>query len=165
MAQRRVITRSEAERRIEEYQRQLLERYECFSTWELYADFGAGHCCGGIFRLRDAELRQLYRGRVPGIEKMEREAMLRAIIAYEMEQVRGPITCQAVARMGRVCDGLDRYTNVELTEWFREALDGAEVVDDPAPEEPVPAGRALAYLALLVTMAAGGVTLVLTFLS
>lgn len=166
MAIKRVITRSEAERLIGEYQREMLRRYGCSSTWELYADFGASHCCGGIFRLRDEELRQIYYRLIPGIEKMSREGMLDAIIQYERTEVGGEgfITCQDVARRSRVCDGLDRYTNTELAVWFPQVLGDAEVVDDPLPQGQVPSRRGLVFFALSIAVLLLMAFLLLAFL-
>lgn len=155
MVTKRIITRSQAERLISEHQKDMLRRLECYSTWELYADFGAGHCCGGIFRLRDEELRQAYYRLIPGIQAMDRERMVDAIIGYERSRVGGDglITCQDVAQTGRVCDGLNRYTNTELAEWFSDALGyDVQVADDPVEDDELPLSRALVYVALIAVL-------------
>ncbi|MFQ5879096.1 MAG: hypothetical protein ACE5IZ_02835 [Dehalococcoidia bacterium] len=130
MTAKRIITREEAERLITEHQIELLRQYDCLSTWEMYADFGVGPCCGGIFRLRTTELRETYRRHIPGVDTMGRDDLIKAILRYERAQLGGrPITCRAVAYQGRVCDGLDRYTNQELPWHFPEVLGECQVVD------------------------------------
>lgn len=158
MAGKRIITRSQAERLISDFQAELLRRSGYTSTWELYAETGASHCCGGIFRLKDAELRQAYGGLIEGIEGMEREELLRVILDYERSQAgeEGLVTCQAVAQEGRVCDGLSRYSNEELSWWFPEALGDCLIVDDlepasalaPSHQRFLPALFTLALIAL-----------------
>ncbi|HZP27021.1 MAG TPA: hypothetical protein VFB90_08250 [Dehalococcoidia bacterium] len=132
MAGKRLITRAEAEKLIGEHQLRMMREHDCLSTWELYVDFGVGPCCGGIFRLTLPELRHAYHRAIPDIESLEREELLRRILRFEREKLGGrPITCSAVAQQGRVCDGLDRYTNQELSWLFPQLLGGLRVVDDP----------------------------------
>ena len=135
MSDKRVISRSQAERLVGEFQVELLRRAGYTSTWELYVEKGASHCCGGIFRLKDAELRQTYSGLIEGSGQMDREGLLTAILNYERSQAGtdGLITCQSVAQEGRVCDGLSRYSNEELSWWFPGVLEGCAIVDDLEP--------------------------------
>lgn len=143
-AKKRIVTRAEAERLITQSQIELLREYDCLSTWEMYADYGVGPCCGGIFRLRTAELRETYRHLIPNAGRMERDDLLREILRFERGQLGGRlITCNAVAAEGRVCDGLDRYTNQELPWRFPHLLAGCEVVDDT-----MTLGEAAAYLGI-----------------
>jgi excisionase family DNA binding protein len=110
----------------------------------MYADYGVGPCCGGIFRLRTAELRETYRRHIPEADKMERDDLIKAILRFERSQLAGrPITCNAVASEGRVCDGLDRYTNQELPWHFPDILGDCAVVDDD-----MTLGEAAAYLGI-----------------
>lgn len=132
MAGRRLITRAEAEQLIGEHQLRMMRENDCLSTWELYVDFGVGPCCGGIFRLTTPELQHVYHRAIPGATEMERDELLHRILRFEREKLGGRlITCSAVAAQGRVCDGLDRYTNQELSWLFPQILGGLRVVDDP----------------------------------
>lgn len=160
MAAKRVITRSQAEQLVGEFQRELLRRSGYSSTWELYVEEGASHCCGGIFRLKDAELRQAYRGLIEGIEGMQREDLLTAVLDYERSQAGedGLVTCQAAAQEGRVCDGLSRYTNEELAWWFPEALGDCLIVDDLEPASAL-APSQQRFLPTLFTLALIGLSL------
>lgn len=159
MAGKLIIGREEAEQLIGEYQLELLRQYDCLSTWEMYADFGAGPCCGGIFRLRTAELRETYRRLIPGVDGMEREGLVKEILRYERVQLGGrPITCQAVADQGRVCDGLARYTNQELPWHFPQALGECQVVDDPMTLGEAAAYLGLSLSALLMLIRAGAIS-------
>jgi excisionase family DNA binding protein len=131
ISKKRIVTRAEAERSITESQLELLREYDCLSTWEMYADYGVGPCCGGIFRLRTAELVETYRHHIPNADKMTRDDLLKEVLRFERSQLGGrPITCNAVAAEGRVCDGLDRYTNQELPWRFPDILRDCVVVDD-----------------------------------
>lgn|GEM_PF-2496394 len=159
MAAKRVIARSQAERLVSEFQVDLLRQAGYTSTWELYTEEGASHCCGGIFRLKDAELRQIYHELIDNIDGMEREQLLQAILNYEQALTEnGLVTCQGVAAEGRVCDGLNRYTNSELSWWFPEALRGFTIVDDLEPTEALtPSQRR--FLPILLVFALVGLAL------
>ncbi len=130
-SKKRIVTRAEAERLITESQLELLREYDCLSTWEMYADYGVGPCCGGIFRLRTAELIETYRHHIPNADKMHRDDLIKEVLRFERSQLGGRlITCNAVAAEGRVCDGLDRYTNQELPWHFPDILRDCIIVDD-----------------------------------
>lgn len=121
---KRRVTRAEAERLITEQQLRLLWEHGCRSTWELYALHGLGHCCGGVYSRSDAELREAYRQYIPDVDRLSDEALVEAIIGFELSQLRdkGWITCRSASLAGRICDGLRRYTDQELTWFFPEVL-------------------------------------------
>ncbi len=125
------ISREEAERLVTEYQLKLLREYRCSSTWELYALQGVGHCCGGVFSRSDTELRELYRDYIAGIDHLGGDELVTAIANFELSQLRGQdaITCGAIGLAGRLCEGLNRYSDQELSWTFSEALQGLSIVD------------------------------------
>ncbi|MFQ5880504.1 MAG: hypothetical protein ACE5IZ_10080 [Dehalococcoidia bacterium] len=130
-ATKRKVSRAQAERFITEHQLRLLLQYGCRSTWELYALHGVGHCCGGVYSRSDAELRETYRRWIPDVDQLSSDALVEAIIEFEMSQMEGQegITCSAAGLANRICDGLNRYTNQELPWLFPEALRECEVED------------------------------------
>ncbi|MFQ5879702.1 MAG: hypothetical protein ACE5IZ_05985 [Dehalococcoidia bacterium] len=131
MAAKQKIAREEAERLITEHQLELLREYGCLSTWELYALYGVGHCCGGVYSRCDTELRELYRDYIEGIDELSGDELIKAIADFELSQLQGQdrITCRAIGLTGRICDGLNCYTNQELSWLFPEVLGDYTVVD------------------------------------
>jgi len=126
-----MISRDEAERLITEHQLRLLREYGCTSTWELYALYGLGHCCGGVYSRSDTELHERYRDYIEGVDQLSGAELIKAIIDFELAQLEGQegITCQAIGLAGRICDGLSRYTNQELSWLFPEVLGDYTVID------------------------------------
>ncbi|HKZ50895.1 MAG TPA: hypothetical protein VJ256_03960 [Dehalococcoidia bacterium] len=131
MVTERKISREEAERLITEHQLELLREYGCLSTWELYALHGVSHCCGGVYSRSDTELRELYRGYIERIDHLQGDELVKAIADFELSQLRGQdrITCRAIGLAGRICDGLGRHCNQEISWLFREVLGDYTVVD------------------------------------
>ena len=123
------IKRDEAERLIVRYQLALLVRTRYRIMCEYYA--AEGGPCEGLNRFSDDELIELYRRDIPGIEQLHGKALLDKIIGFEVSQLgrRYETTCSLMERAGRLCDGLARFNNVELTTFFAAALGGRRVVD------------------------------------
>lgn len=131
MVTKQTLLREEAERLITEHQLALLREYGCLSTWELYALHGVGHCCGGVYSHSDTELREMYREFIEGIDELSGDQLVEAITLFELSQLteEDRITCRAIGLAGRICTGLNRYTNQELSWLFPEVLKGRTVVD------------------------------------
>jgi hypothetical protein len=128
-SQQRTIRREEAEQLIVRYQKELLEDTHYRIPCELYAQEGGGPC-EGLNRFNDIELIELYRREVPGIESLRGDALLDRVIDYESSQLHpDETTCALMVRLGRLCDGLARFTNEDLSQAFAEALGGRRVVD------------------------------------
>lgn len=125
------IHRPEAEGLITLYQMRLLKEHNCQSTWELYALHGIGHCCGGVYALDDLQLREAYRRYIDDIDRLSGDELVKAIIDFELSQLPPGqmITCRAMTIASRLCDGLRRYTNQELSWLFPEVLGDYTVVD------------------------------------
>ena len=123
------VKREVAERLIVRYQLGLLAQTHYRIMCEYYA--AEGGPCEGLNRFSDDELIELYRRDIPGIEELHGRELLDKIIDFEVSQLRGSreTTCSLMERAGRLCDGLGRFTNLELTVLFHEALGGRQVVD------------------------------------
>jgi len=127
-SKQQTITREEAEQLIVQYQKELLEETHYRIPCELYAREGGP--CEGLNRFNDTELIELYRREVPGIESLRGDALLDRVVEYEASQLHpDETTCALMVRLGRLCDGLARFTNDDLTRGFAEALGGRRVVD------------------------------------
>ena len=127
-SQQLTIKRDEAEQLIVQYQKELLERAHLRIPCELYALEGGP--CEGLNRFSDTELIELYRREVPGIESLRDDALLERIIQFETSELHpDETTCALMARVGRLCDGLARFTNDDLSQAFAEALSWRKVVD------------------------------------
>ena len=129
VSKQQIIRREEAEQLIVQYQQELLEETHYRIPCELYAQQGGGPC-EGLNRFNDTELVELYRREVPGIESLRGDALLDRVIDYEASQLHpDETTCALMVRLGRLCDGLARFTNEDLSQAFAEALGGRRVVD------------------------------------
>ena len=123
------IKREVAEWLIVRYQRRLLRRSHYRIMCEYYA--AKGGPCEGLNHFSDEELIERYRRDIPGIQKLHGRQLLDAVARFEERQLEGTggTTCSIMERAGRLCDGLSRFTNLELTTFFGEALGGRRVVD------------------------------------
>lgn len=125
------ITRKASERLIVAYQLVQLARSGYPIICEYYADHGGP--CPGLNGLSDEELRAIYRPFIEGVERLEGEALLKAVAAFERMQLtpERKTTCQLMADVGRLCDGFNRWTNEELAQAFdilreRTVIDGRD---------------------------------------
>jgi hypothetical protein len=122
------IKRKNAERLIVAYQLVQLARSGRSIICDYYADRGGP--CPGLNGFSDGELRGIYRSFIEGIDRLNGEALLRAVAAFERSQLtpEHKTTCQLMASAGRLCDGFNRWTNAELAQSF-EILRGRTVID------------------------------------
>ncbi len=123
------ITRREAEALIVDFQLSELSRTGCRITCELYGDRGGGNC-PGLNRLDDNRLHEIYHDYISGVERLEKRALLNAIIDFERAQIDEAhrTTCEVMAEVGRICDGFNQFTDEELPRQFPEALEGRVIV-------------------------------------
>ena len=127
-SEQRTIKRDEAEQLIVQYQKDLLEETHYRIPCEFYAHEGGP--CEGLNRFSDTELVELYRREVPGVEALRGDALLERVIEFEASQLHpDETTCALMVRLGRLCDGLARFTNDDLTQGFAEALGWRKVID------------------------------------
>ncbi len=122
------IRRKDAERLIVAHQLVQLARNDYSTICEYYADHGGP--CPGLNGFSDEELRGIYRPFIEGIGRLEGQALLKAVAAFERSQLtpERKTTCQLMADVGRLCDGFNRWTNEELAQSF-EIVRGRTVTD------------------------------------
>ena len=125
-----IITRGEAEQRIEFWQCGLLEEYSCSSVCELEFRFGmGGPHCGGIWSKSDNELHERYRNLIDDINGLCGNRLIAVIMEYHEDLLADDekLTCKTMSAGSPVCAGLAGFSNQELLILFDEVLDGRKI--------------------------------------